>query len=245
MSKASFEAHCTLGMERWLAAQGGNALQHLWKLRADLRARPHTNETSEHFRRTYAVRYTPGKSIGRLSCLRPCTHVFGANAGEKQVWEHTTSGVSAQTPSTHERLCKAALQARPNSLRELGFKPMPASVSSARVFTVFVPLFPKQPTTHHRRNRSQARATAEGARVAAMPAPAPAPSAPRCTVCVNVLLKRSDEVARRFYRVRVSACMRACVCARACACVRVRVSLAVCACVCVCVCVCVRVRACM
>jgi hypothetical protein len=81
MSKAAFEAHGTLGMERWLAAQGGNALQHLWKLRADLRARPHTNETSEHFRRTYAVRYTPGKSIGRLSCLRPCTHVFGANAG--------------------------------------------------------------------------------------------------------------------------------------------------------------------
>ena len=153
-SKASFETHCALGMGRWLAAHGGNALQHLWMLRVELSARPHTNVTSEHFRSTYARGFTQGNSIGGLQCLQPCTHVFGANAGEKQVWEHVTSGVSAQTPSAHEKLCKAALQARPNSLRHLGFTPRPASESPTRVLTIVVSSFRKHPMTHHRRNRS-------------------------------------------------------------------------------------------
>ena len=91
MSKASFGTHSALGMGRWLAARGGNALQHLWRLRVELRAGPPTNVTPDHFRSTYARGFTQESSIGGLQCLQPCTHVFDANAGEKQVWGRVTS----------------------------------------------------------------------------------------------------------------------------------------------------------
>ena len=96
IGKKNFTAHGSPGLERFLEieAEGGDKVRGLWRLRQELYEklafRPQTNAESDYFRRTYVVGWEQGMSLKGARCLAPCTHVYSASSGEKQVWEHTT-----------------------------------------------------------------------------------------------------------------------------------------------------------
>ena len=116
MSAAEFSA---LGAEAVakraeVVAASGNAHFALHALRRELRARSHAGD-SDHFRRRFVRDYVTGESIRGKRCLTPCTHIYGANASEHQVWVHTTSA-NSQEKSAHEKSAATAAATNPRPI---------------------------------------------------------------------------------------------------------------------------------
>ena len=135
MGKASFEAYGALGMERRLGTQGGNDLQFLWRLRVELRARPHTNVTSEHFRSTYARDFTHGNIIGGRPAVFAALHtrVWCKRGRKAGVGARNLRCIGAGTVDARKSVQSGARSRRAaNSLQHLGFAPRSASESPTR-----------------------------------------------------------------------------------------------------------------
>jgi len=92
MSSAEFSALGADAVARRavVVAANGNLHFALHAVRRALRARPHAG-SDNYFRRTFVRDFVPGESIGGKRCLGRCTHSWGVNASEHQVWVHVTS----------------------------------------------------------------------------------------------------------------------------------------------------------
>lgn len=119
MAQTAFGSHGEPGLEWYhtkVLVGGQNRDKALYNFRKHLRNKAHCGAESNYFRTHYVAGFSPEMtSISGLKCSQGCSHVFGSSAGEKQVWEHTTS-LNAQLPS---KLETAVLEARKRKAKTL------------------------------------------------------------------------------------------------------------------------------
>ena len=91
-----------------LLEEGKEESEALLIYRCELRSRAHTSELSSFFREIFVADFNSSSpSLDGKSCLYGCTHKYGAQAGEGQVYTHVTSANSCDR-SAHEENVLAA-----------------------------------------------------------------------------------------------------------------------------------------